>query len=79
MFPKKLTSVRSIEFFRSQPQCHVALEACGRAYHWGGEIAKLSHMVRLISPAYVKPFVKRQTNDAADMPRRTAERLSGRA
>ena len=42
------------------------MEACGRAHHWGREIGRLGHEVRLISPAYVKPFVKRQKNDAAD-------------
>src|SRR5215213_2975833 len=44
----------------------VALEACGSAHDWGREITKLGHTVRLISPAYVKPFVKRQKNDMAD-------------
>jgi transposase len=66
MFPKKLTSARLVEFFRSQPQCRVALEACGGAHHWGREIAKPGNTTRLIPPAYVKPFVKRQKNGAAD-------------
>lgn len=42
------------------------MEACGGAHYWGGEIGKLGHQVRLIPPAYVKPFVRRQKNDVAD-------------
>ena len=42
------------------------MEACPGAHHWGREIGKLGHTVKLIAPAYVKPFVKRQKNDAAD-------------
>jgi transposase len=42
------------------------MEACASAHHWGREIGALGHEVRLISPAYVKPFVKRQKNDMAD-------------
>lgn len=42
------------------------MEACASAHYWGREIGRLGHEVRLIPPAYVKPFVKRQKNDAAD-------------
>jgi transposase len=55
-----------LEFFATHPPCVVALEACGGAHHWAREIGALGHTVRLIPPAYVKPFVKRQKNDAAD-------------
>ena len=50
----------------SQPLCVVALEACASAHHWGREIGKLGHVVKLVPPIYVKPFVKRQKNEAAD-------------
>ncbi len=49
-----------------QPSCVIAMEACATAHHWGGVIGDLGHEVRLIPPAYVKPFVKRQKNDMAD-------------
>src|SRR5262245_39964745 len=42
------------------------MEACAGAHYWAREIGKLGHHVRLIAPAYVKPFIKRQKNDAAD-------------
>ena len=66
VFRKKLARGKVLEFLASQPSCVVALEACGGAHHWGREIAKLGHRVKLIAPKYVKPFVKRQKNDAAD-------------
>jgi transposase len=42
------------------------MEACAGAHYWAREIVKLGHRVRLIAPAYVKPFITRQKNDAAD-------------
>jgi transposase len=66
VFRKKLRRAQVLAFFAAQPSCTVAMEACGGAHHWGREISRLGHTVRLIPPAYVKPFVKRQKNDAAD-------------
>ncbi|HTU52829.1 MAG TPA: IS110 family transposase [Acetobacteraceae bacterium] len=66
VFRRKVVRTKLMAFFSSQPQCLVALEACGGAHYWGRQIEKLGHAVRLIPPAYVKPFVKRQKNDAAD-------------
>ena len=66
MFRKKLARAKVLEFFVSLSPCVVAMEACGGAHYWAREIAKLGHEVKLIAPKYVKPFVKRQKNDAAD-------------
>jgi transposase len=62
IFRKKLRRAQVLAFFAGQPACRVAMEACPGASHWGCEIAKLGREVKLIAPAYVKPFVKRQTN-----------------
>lgn len=66
VFRKKLSRGRLLAFFTAQPPCLVAMEACAGAHHWGRELTRLGHTVRLIPPAYVKPFVKRQKNDEAD-------------
>jgi transposase len=52
--------------FATLPRCVVAMEACASAHYWAREIAAVGHDTRLIPPAYVKPFVKRQKNDIAD-------------
>ena len=66
LFRRKLTRTKLLDFVSGQPACLVAMEACASAHHWGREIGRLGHEVRLIPPQYVKPFVKRQKNDAAD-------------
>lgn len=48
------------------PACVVALEGCASVHYWGREISRLGHTLRLIAPAHVKPFVKREKNDIAD-------------
>ena len=65
-FRKKLSRDKMLHLVASHPPCVVAMETCASAHHWGREIGNLGHEVKLVPPIYVKPFVKRQKNDAAD-------------
>lgn len=65
-FRRKLRRTQVLPFLAEQPRCTVAMEACASAHHWARAIAEMGHAVKLIPPIYVKPFVKRQKNDAAD-------------
>ena len=55
-----------LAFFQKLPPCLVGIEACASSHHWSRELKALGHIVRLMPPAYVKPYVKRQKNDATD-------------
>lgn len=66
LFRKRLRRGQVLSFFADIPSCTVAMEACASAHYWGRQLGELGHSVKLIAPAYVKPFVKRQKNDAAD-------------
>jgi len=53
-------------FFEQLDPCLVGIEACGTSHYWAREITKLGHEVRLMPPAYVKPYIKRGKTDASD-------------
>jgi transposase len=55
-----------LAFFQKLPTCLVGIEACASSHHWSRELQALGHTVRLMPPAYVKPYVKRHKNDATD-------------
>jgi transposase len=55
-----------LAFFEKLPPCLIGIEACASAHHWSRELQALGHTVKLMPPAYVKPYVKRHKNDAAD-------------
>ena len=63
---KKLRRKQVLEFFRKLEPTKIGLEACGAAHYWARELQALGHEVVLLPPQYVKPYVKRNKNDAAD-------------
>lgn len=63
---KALRRSQMLPFFAKQPACLVGIEACGTSHYWARELTRLGHEVRLMPPAYVKPYVKRGKTDAAD-------------
>lgn len=63
---KQLRRDKVMEFFANLPPCLVGMEACSSAHHWARQLQGLGHTVRLISPQFVKPYVKTNKNDAAD-------------
>jgi len=63
---RKLRRAQVEVFFGKLDRCLVGIEACATAHHWARTIEKLGHEVRLMPPAYVKPYVKTQKNDEAD-------------
>ena len=63
---RRLRRAEVVEFFRRQRPCLVGMEACATAHHWARELIALGHEVKLMPPAYVKAYVKRNKNDAAD-------------
>jgi transposase len=63
---KKLRRKEMVDFFGKLPPTVVAIEACGGSHHWARELQSLGHEVKMLPPQYVKPYVKRGKNDAAD-------------
>ena len=65
-FRRKLSRPQFHKFIVEHPAAIVVMEACSSAHYWARVTAKCGHDVQLIAPQYVRPFVKRQKNDAAD-------------
>ena len=63
---KRLRRGEVVRFFESRAPAQVGIEACGASHHWARVLTQLGHAVRLLPPQYVKPYVKRGKNDAAD-------------
>lgn len=63
---KQLKRGQMAMFFMHLPTCLIGMEACGSAHHWARKLQSMGHVVRLISPQFVKPYVKTNKNDVAD-------------
>jgi len=63
---RALRRAQVMPFFSKLAPCLVGMEACGTSHHWARELTRLGHEVRLMPPAYVKPYVKRGKTDAGD-------------
>src|SRR5689334_590829 len=63
---RQLKRRQVIAFFQKLPACLVGIEACASSHYWSRELQAIGHSVRLMPPAYVRPYVKRQKNDMAD-------------
>ncbi len=63
---RKLRRKEVLGFFAALAPTVVGIEACGGSHYWARELTRLGHTVRLLAPQYVKPYVKRGKNDAAD-------------
>ena len=65
-FNRSLRRAQMFTFFQKLEPCLIGMEACGSSHYWARELSKLGHVVKLIAPIYVKPYVKRGKSDAAD-------------
>ena len=63
---RQLRRAQVLPFFKKQPSCLVGMEACATSHHWARQLIELGHEVKLMPPHYVKAYVKRNKNDAAD-------------
>jgi transposase len=63
---RQLSRAQMLPFFAKLPPCTVVMEACGTAHYWAREIGALGHEVRLVPPAYARPFAKRGKSDSID-------------
>jgi transposase len=63
---KQVRRAQLLEVIAQLPPCVIGMEACASAHHWGRQFERLGHTVRLMSPQFVKPYVKSQKNDRAD-------------